>query len=237
MTEKNIVFATPSLSHTVTLDYLRSWTNTVWALMKAGVTHGRVDRGGDCFVAKVRNKLVQQFLDGPGTDLFFLDDDLGWPAEKVMEFIDRPEPILAGVYPKKSDDTDWPAALDANACTGELITDQGLYLANFAPTGFMRIKREVLEAMVRGAPRFKDVELGGAVADYPLLFDTGLDGDGWWCGEDVAFCRLAKAHGFDVWVDPNIDFIHRGGKSWKGNLADHLPQFRARALEAIRSAA
>ena len=227
------IFATPSLSHTVTLDYLRSWTNTVWLLKDAGIAHGRADRGGDCFVAKVRNKLVKEFLDGPGTDLFFLDDDLGWPAPKVLEFLARPEPILAGVYPKKSDDMDWPVGLDADAETGELVTDQGLYHANFAGAGFMRIKRHVLEAMAVNASTFKDIEMGGAIGEFPTIFDDGPGADGWWTGEDVTFCRLARAMGFPIWIDPDIAFRHRGGKTWNGTLADHLETFRKKAKMAI----
>lgn len=232
-----VIFATPSLSHTVTLDFLRSWTNTVWALKDAGIAHGRIDRGGDCFIDKVRNKLVQEFLDGPGTDLFFLDDDLGWPAEAVMRFIARPEPILAGVYPKKADDPDWPVALDADAATGELITDQGLYLASFAGCGFLRIKREVLETLVKLVPPFKDPELNGKTGTYPMLFETGIDDRGWYQGEDVSFFRLARAHGFPLWVDPDIAFRHRGGKTWSGTLIDHLETFRAKAKVAVANTA
>lgn len=231
------MFATPSLDHRVTLDYLRSWTNTVSLFKDQGVSMGMISRGGDCFVAKVRNKLVKQFLDGPGTDLFFLDDDLGWPAISALQFALRPEPIIAGVYPKKSDDMDWPVALDADGLTGHLIEDQGLYQASFAGTGFMRIKREVLEALVKVVPTFRDVEIDGKSEEYPMIFASGLDSDGWWCGEDVAFCRLARAHGFPLWVDPNIDFIHRGGKSWKGKLSEHLPKFRDRALQVVKAAA
>ena len=40
--------------------------------------------------------------------LFFLDDDIGWPPEKVLAFLERDEPILFGVYPKKQETEDWP---------------------------------------------------------------------------------------------------------------------------------
>lgn len=235
MTQQIAVFSTPSLSHTVTLDFLRSWTNTVWLLKDAGIAHGRADRGGDCFVAKVRNKLVLEFLEGPGTDLFFLDDDLGWPAPKVLEFLSRPEDIVAGVYPKKSDEIDWPAAFEADAETGEFITNNGLYRAAFAGAGFMRIKRHVLETMVAAVPTFMDIEMHGKVGTFPLIFNAGLDTDGWFCGEDVAFCRLAKQLGFDIWIDPEIDFRHRGGKTWNGRLSDHLDTFRTKAYAAAEA--
>ena len=235
MSKQCAIFATPSLNHSVTLDFLRSWTNTVWALNRSGIDHGRIDRGGDCFIDKARNKLVQQFLDGKGTDLFFLDDDLGWPSEKVVEFLARPEPILVGVYPKKMDELDFPVALDADRSTGELITDQGLYLASFCGSGFLRIKRAVLEHLVTLVPRFTDIELQGKTASYPHLFKTGVDDAGWYEGEDVAFFRLARANGYETWVDPDIHFKHRGGKTWEGKLSDHLDTFRARAKMAAKT--
>lgn len=228
-----VIFSTPSLSGSVTMDYLKSWTNTAWMLKDLAIPHGRSDRSGDCFVDKVRCKLVQDFLDGDGTDLFFLDDDLGWPAAKVVEFIRRPEPILAGVYPKKMDNLDFPVALEANVDTGELITDQGLYLAQFCGGGFLRIKREVLEKLAPLVERFKDIEMDGGFKDYPLLFDSGRDSDGWWCGEDVSFFRLARANGYPVWIDPAIEFKHKGNKVWKGNLSEHLDSFRKKAKIAV----
>src|ERR1700721_1686822 len=224
-----VIFATPSLSHSVSLDFKRAWARTIWLLKDNGIPHGYIDRGGDCFVAKARNKLVQQFLDGDGTDFFSLDDDIGWEPEKVVEFCLRPEPILEGIYPKKSDSLDWPVGLESDVETGELITDQGLFRAGFASAGFMRIKREVLESLAANAARFKDIEMDGEVADYPLIFNAGLNADGWWCGEDVAFCRYARAMGFETWVDPNIEFKHRGGKTWSGKLSDHLETFRQKA--------
>lgn len=229
-----VIFSTPSLSGSVTMDYLKSWTNTAWMLKDLAIPHGRSDRSGDCFVDKVRCKLVQDFLDGPGTDLFFLDDDLGWPAAKVVEFIRRPEPILAGVYPKKMDNLDFPVALEANVDTGELITDQGLYLAQFCGGGFLRIKREVLEKLAPLVERFKDIEMDGGFKDYPLLFDSGRDSDGWWCGEDVSFFRLARANGYPLWIDPAIEFKHKGQKAWKGNLSEHLDSLRKKAKIAVQ---
>lgn len=230
------VFATPSLDHSVSLDYLRSWSETQNLLFQHGVPFGLLTRGGDCFVDKVRCKLAQQFLDGTGTHLFFLDSDLGWDARKVLEFLQRPEPMLAGVYPKKADDMDWPVALEADGDTGKLITDQGLYLAQFAGGGFLCIRREVIATLAPLVPRFMDIEMGGVTADFPLLFESCVGADGWWQGEDVGFFRLAKKHGYDLWVDCDIHFKHRGSKVWEGRLSDHLDTFEKKAQIAVRQA-
>lgn len=233
MTKPYPIFCTPSLGHHVSLAYLQSWSKTSWLLKEAGISFGRIDKGGDCFIDKVRNKFVQDFLDGEGTDLFFLDDDLGWTPEKVLEFVLRPEPLLAGIYPKKMDDLDFPVALDASVETGELITDQGLYLATFAGAGFLKIKREVLEKLVPLVPRFKDMEYGGIVKGYPYLFQTGINKDGFYEGEDVAFLRMARAAGYDLWVDPTVEFRHQGLKTWHGKLSDHLETFRQKGMLAM----
>jgi len=229
------VFATPSLNWTVSLEYLRSWTETHWALANRGIQSGVLTRGGDCFVAKVRNKMVTEFLRNfpSATDLFFLDDDIGWPAAKVVEFLDRPEAVLAGVYPKKSEMTDFPVELAANDRTGELIERDGLVRANAAPTGFMRIKRHVLETLADTAQRFVDLELDGSTPDHYGIFESGIGTNGWWWGEDYTFCQKWTGAGGEIWIDPSIAFTHRGQRKWEATLSDHLDAFRERGRQAV----
>lgn len=228
------IFGTPSLDHRVTLDYLRSWTETIWLMSEKGIAAGRLDRGGDCFIAKARSKMASDFLRlyPMATDLFFLDDDIGWPAKKVVEFLERPEDIVAGIYPKKQDEVNFPVEIAGNLETGELIERDGLIQATAVPTGFLRIKRHVLETLAKSAPRFKEEEADHTIQEYTGFFQSGIGPDGWWFGEDYVFCLNARAAGFDIWVDPDIDFRHRGQKQWSDNLSNHLEQFRMKAKAA-----
>lgn len=231
------MFGTPTLDHRVTCEYLQSSLQTEWALTAAGIARGHIVLPGDCFVAKVRNRIVTDFLrDYPmATDLFFLDDDISWPAAKVIEFLNRPEDVVAGIYPKKSETPDFPVMLEVDAGTGALIERDGLAKAIWAPTGFMRIKRRVLESMAYKAEMFKDSHVDGNPHEYFNIFEAGIDGDGWFCGEDVWFCRKLALAGFEVWIDPDIPFKHRGNKSWNANLSDFMPMLRARAAEAAKT--
>lgn len=232
-----VVFATPTYDHRVTLEYLRSLTETEWALASAHILHGYVYQGGDQFIAKVRNKLVWRFLTHfpMATDLFFLDDDVGWPADKVIEFIHRPEDIVAGIYPKKSEMVDFPVELACDGATGELIERDGLYQALGIPMGFTRIKRHVLEKLAKHAQTFKDQEIDGNPGEYPGIFETGIGSDGWWWGEDHTFCRKWLDLGGSIWVDPSISFAHRGHRKWEARLSDHLDTFRDRAVKAVET--
>jgi hypothetical protein len=53
--------------------------------------------------------------------------------------------FLCGVYPKKQDNQEFPVTLMMK--DGKVIKRDHLYKADLVPTGFMRIKRHVLEKM------------------------------------------------------------------------------------------
>lgn len=234
-----VVVATPSLDHRVTVDFLRSALFTQSKCQLAGFVVGWAQICGDPFIAKARSKLVHDFLALPGaTDLFFLDDDLEWPADKVVEFVNAPADIgvLCGIYPKKQTKRDWPVTLAACEETSELlgtpVDNQVYYRAQHVPTGFMRIKRWVLEQLYPLAPVFVETDAEGGKTEYRAIFNSGPGADGLWWGEDYAFSNACSAHGIDLWVDPDIDFKHRGGHTFTGRLADDLETFRRRAKES-----
>lgn len=218
------MFATPSTTHSVCIDYLNAAIATDRLLREKGCGVGHIQIGGDCYLWKVRSKIASMFLATDATDLFFLDDDLGWPPEKVLEFLLRPEDIMVGIYPKKSDDLDFPVELMAGE-DHQPIERGGLYRVVSAGAGFCRIKRRVLEAMRDKVPVFKEMERGVAT-EYHGFFAEGIV-DGWAWGEDKYFFALCIQEGFEVWCDPDIPFSHRGGKTWRASLSPHLPAFHA----------
>jgi hypothetical protein len=237
----DVIFATPCLTGGVAVEFLNSVIETDRLCLCNGIKPGWMQIGGDPYLAKVRNKMLSRFLrDFPGVrQFFFLDDDVGWPAEKVVEFLRRPEAVVAGIYPKKQETLDFPVSLAVDRDTGGLIENAGLYLAHEVPTGFLRIRREVIDTLAKGARQFKEME-HGKVNIYTEFCSMGLDAtgaDGWWVGEDYDLSRRIRNAGFDIWVDPDIAFTHRGSRAWKGNLADHMDILRANAMRAKEEAA
>jgi hypothetical protein len=101
--------------------------------------------------------------------------------------------------------------------------ERGLFECEGLPTGFMLIRRGVIEAMVKAyATRIFFDDDGTPHYD---LFPTGISpamphnehGPCWW-GEDYAFTAMARALGFRAWMDPNMTFEHVGRHAWKANF-------------------
>lgn len=242
MTAPFIHFSTPCLTSQVATEFLMSALRTERLLGDKGIAHEWSTKPGDPFIAKARSSAACDFLlKADRTDLFFLDDDIGWPPEKVLEFIESDVPVLAGVYPHKLEETSWPCSLEADG--PNLIEQDGLFRAVLAPTGFMRIKRWVIEKLYETAPPYKETEADGEVRERRAIFNSGPAGDGNWWGEDYAFCNACRAAGIDVWIDPDIPFTHRGTKRWAGQMSESIAVFRQKAVahelktQAVRSAA
>jgi hypothetical protein len=232
-----VVFCTPALQSWLSIDYHISMIQTEAQLGVKGIARGHLIRPGDAYLAKVRSKLASDFLrDHPlATDLFFIDDDVSWPPEKVLEFLERPEDVVAGIYPKKSDDLDFPLELAIDGSTGDLVPshDGKLLMATMVPTGFLRIKRHVVQKIADASTFFHDNESDGSRPKFWNIFKMGMSEDGSWWGEDYAFCQEWRGMGGTIWVDPNMTMTHRGTKKWQTSLADHLEQFRKRGKQVV----
>lgn len=233
-----VVFATPAFDHNVTLGYLKSTIETERLLAVHDIDRAHKVYGGDPYLAKVRNLLVATCLrEHPQmTDFFFLDADIEWPAEAVLRLLEHPADVVAGIYPKKNDRTEFPCELQVDLETKKLIEKDGWYKARAVPTGFLRIKRHVLEKMVAEAGKYIDGTGGGELSHnvFQMGFcadNVAASGMGEWWGEDYAWCRHWHGMGGEIWVYPDIDFGHRGQKTWRANFAPFVQAAMATTLK------
>lgn len=218
-----VLFATPCLSAKVDLDYFSSYIHTSVALSGRGIAHTVRLQAGICFIDHARNVLCHQFLnDFPdATDLFFIDDDLGWHSDGVLRLLDRDEDIVGGVYPLKQDPIGFPITLEADSKTHQFIEKNGLFEASFLPTGFMRLKRHAVALMAADQPTYPHHRADGVTEEIRNIFHTGyVDGQRW--GEDVDFANRWRAKGGRMWVDPEIVLSHLGRKRWTASFADAM---------------
>ncbi len=190
---------------------------------------------GNCHVDDGRNRLVRDFLESDCEQLVFLDADVCWLDADLRKLIDSEADIVAGIYPMKNDDE---IEFPVKPLPGERWADaRGLVEVEGVPTGFLKIRRRVLETLAATVPsHFGRGESPGDRMRIPVIFERTLNGDSR-RGGDYEFCRKARAAGFQVFVDPMMQLAHQGAKVWHGCLGHWWRKDIAvpEALAAIRA--
>lgn len=230
----SVLFATPCLSAKVEVDYFFAIHHTLNRLREANIGADVQFQTGVAFIDHARNILCHKFLhEFPNaTDLFFIDDDVGWHSDAVISLLARPEDVVGGVYPLKQDEGGFPVDLMVDPLTQDLMERDGLFRVQFLPTGFMRIKRHVIEKMAEGQPTYPHHWANGTTDQISNIFRTGYANGRRW-GEDVDFGNRWASLGGEMWLDPSFILSHVGRKRWADHYSRHIPGLRE-GLKKIR---
>src|SRR3984893_7337017 len=166
MTDRiHLVVATPCFGGQVSSIYAAS----LFHLQRAVRSLPNLDltvtmRDGDALITRARANLVTLFLDNPSaTHLLFVDADIGFQPDQVFRLIESGADVVAGVYPIKRINWDKARRLLASQrpTTPSAALDYVLEIDNpdhvvavngftrvrFAGTGFLMIRRQVIERM------------------------------------------------------------------------------------------
>lgn len=213
-----VLFATPSYRGITYAPFLDSLEATTALLAEHGHQTEFYLLTGCCYVQTARNQIVKHFLDSDADVLFFLDDDISWPAGAALKLIETPGEVVAGIYPLKSEPLGFPVVIHTTPEDAPVQRADGCVAAAAVPTGFLCIHRSALERMIAAYPGQRYVcDESGEMYD---LFPQGVH-QGRWVGEDFAFCRLWREIGGEMWVQCNISFTHAGRH---GNFMRYLQE-------------
>lgn len=214
-----LFIATPAFDGKVHVPFAICLAETALLLAKNHIqTEYRVVTSGSLLCAE-RNRLLQSFLESDCTHILCIDSDLGWPAQAVIAMLQKNVDFIAGVYPARGPEKAFTfrPCLQENGAVVVDVEKQLLKMLHI-PAGFMLIKRAVIEKMIADHPETKYVPKDPKIPSGHALFNTEIqDGEFW--GEDYVFCGRATKSGFDIWVDPLIQFDHAGNV---GMLAEVL---------------
>ena len=186
------------------------------ALKAAGIEVELSIYTGNCHVDDGRNRLVRDFLLSDCTDMVFMDADVGCPASNLIDLLGYDVDVVAGIYPKKGGDDQYPVKM----LPGEIWSDrQGLIEVQGVPTGFLRMRRSVLEKLAANAIHYN--AKNDATTAMPLIFERQVhDGTRW--GGDYVFCRKWRELGGKVHIAPEMRFEHSGMQTWAGRVGAWL---------------
>ncbi len=238
------LFMTPCYAGNVGANFANSLlalNNGLWESGMRGVV--RIE-SGESLITRARNEAVARFLlDASLTHLFWIDADIGFSVDQVFRLLLADRDVVAGVYPIKR--FDWPVELPAGL-TRETFTQRylrypvnahdgvstnvdsdGFLEVSEAPTGFMCIRRTVIESMVERLPELKYVPDGPHNTQMHDLcyrfFDVMVEpSTGRYLSEDYAFCRRWRDIGGRVYVDTQSKLSHQGMYTWHGDFGASL---------------
>ena len=245
MTERiHLVIATPCFGGQVSSIYASS----IFALQRELRATSNVNltvhmRDGDALITRARANLVALFLSDPtATHFLFIDADIGFTPNQVFRLIESGGDVVAGIYPIKR--VNWDKAkraIDAgrpNLASASLdyvfeiddpdhvVVANGFTRVRYAGTGFLMIRRHVLEKMC-AHPDYAPLQffrehsrdaLAGSQNRF-ALFECMIDpATGTYLSEDFAFCKRWTDIGGEIWADLDSRLDHVGPSVFRGDV-------------------
>ena len=182
----------------------------------------------DSLISRGRNHLVSMFMQTDCTHLMFIDSDMVFDSQAIYNLISKNRSVSCGAYSAKvgalNDATNVVKAVDENP----EVDDYGMIEAKLAGTGFLCIKREVIEKMqeyyahlhydqdydsnyLAEFDQLPDEDMETLKRNLYSLFDTSHCPDtNEYLSEDYTFCRRWRDMGGQIWLDCNINLGHVG---------------------------
>jgi hypothetical protein len=235
-----VLIGTPCYGGLVTHIYLQAVLKLMVA-PRQGLRLGLITAAHDSLITRARNNIVANFLDTPdATHLMFIDADIGFEPEALHRLLRLDEDLVAGRYPVKV--RDWPKIRETMAKSPdaplesaglhyvgqpcdlpELETRDGFCTGTYAGTGFLLIKRAVIERMVLAYPetKYKSMQTfprPKTESDNQYnLFDCMIDpATGVYLSEDFTFCHRWRKIGGKLWLDTQSKLVHVGSHEFHG---------------------
>lgn len=184
----------------------------------------------ESLITRARNSLIAKFLasDPKSTHVMFIDSDIGFEPEEILKLLLANKDVVGGLYPKKA----YPIQYVVNKVPNsekDPTNPNLIEVANLG-TGFMLVKREVIEKLIIQNPDLHYIDNIGLDPKFNpfkyALFDTSIDQDTReYLSEDYHFCKLWRNSGGKIWADLSIKLSHTGYHKFEGDpmqLRDYL---------------
>lgn len=195
----SFLIATPTRARQMNVEY------TVGLMQSSGLFGGWMPLLGQTDIYMARNVLANEFLRKTKHDsLIFIDSDIGFSRENLIDLAASPFPLVSGMYPCKTDGDDLGKAIFSPLDRETPIPNEGFIEAKYLPCGFLKIDRSLLEDIKPHVVEY------GPPNDPNYQFFVGLVVDRFLLSEDYSFSELARRAGAKPMVNCKIRLVHDG---------------------------
>lgn len=213
---RKVLIATPAYDGRLDVWYTNALVNTIRVAQANGIFVHPIFMSYDALIQRARNDLFALAVEGEYDDMIFIDSDMEWAPEWVMELLSREEDVVGGTARKKTDDAEIYVAKTKDLT----VHENGLIKCEGLGTGFVKLSREAFTALWEISPEYQNEgKTRRMICDVQVV-------DGQLYSEDtVLFKKLAEL-GFDIWLDPKMTCVHIGTKKFYGNLQAFLDRLK-----------
>ena len=196
-------------------------------------------------IAELRSMVFTIWYDNmPQADyLLFIDSDMGFPAEMVLDMILFDEPVVGAIYRQRKEPVGW-----AGSGTGEPITERrGNFMrVEGVGMGCTLIRRDMAKIMIEKYPELIDTRLSLHPAGEMLksanthrlirvfekmeILDRGV------ISEDLSFCIRWNRLGGQVWAAIGYPISHVGPYDYQGCYMSYVMQQEQMRQAAMKAA-
>ncbi len=176
-------------------------------------------------VAEARNILLTGWYDSlpDSTHLLFVDSDMGFSPDVVIDMLTFGEPMVGALYTRKIIPVQWAASGLGDSFAerrGDFMKVAGLGMGCFL------IRRDAVDIMLQKFPELSDDRMKFHAAKEMIPnriirafdgFDNPDDQTAGKMSEDLAFCCRWRQCGGDIWAAIGHTIEHIGDFSYKAN--------------------
>lgn len=178
----------------------------------------------ESLVTRARNNLMAKMMTNKAaTHFMFIDADIRFQPESILQMMACDKDVIGGLYPKKALPVNYVINLKR-----ETKVQGDIFTVDTMGTGFLLFKRHVYEKLCEAHPETKYVDDVGLGKQYEptmySIFDVAIDEKGHYLSEDWLFCRRWSALGGEIWAHGKVLLNHIGHYEFVGDLAK-MPQF------------
>jgi hypothetical protein len=191
--------------------------------VKTGIPFDALWVTGSSLVPVARDRVVEKFLQGKASRLFWIDSDIVWEPKDFLRLLmlTTKVDVVCAAYPLKNDSQG--LVIKHPDLRTFRLNEYGLVKINGTGLGFCCMRREVVEKIAATKTKVYDASLDQWITRVFRL-DVIVDDEGRACarGEDMAFFADIEELGYDVWLDPSIKLGHVGPKVYRADPQEAL---------------
>ena len=173
----------------------------------------------ESLVTRARNNLMAKMMSNQNaTHFMFIDADIRFQPESILQMVACDKDVIGGLYPKKALPVNYVINLQPQTkIQGDIFT------VDTMGTGFLLFKRDVYTKLIEAHPETKYVDDVGLGKQYePMMysiFDCKIDERGHYLSEDWLFCRRWQEVGGEIWAHSKVLLNHVGHYEFQGDLS------------------